>query len=389
MEKQIGNVHLMQKMNRLKVLNFIRRNPDIARPMIAEQTGLSLSSITNVTSYLLEAGLLMESGMERAERVGRKSTLLRFCAETYGLIFACLNEDFAEIYYTNLEGSILTQEQRSIAGLTPEEVITLLNSLISALLKEYNQGRTLGIGVIFSGMVLDDSRFVLSSSMKWKDLDIKKLLSKHTNLPIFVENVSRSKAVWYSNYYQQQDVDNLLFLDLEHGIGAVQLCGGVINRSVLGEIGHTIIEKDGEPCFCGNKGCLEAMCSAERILKLYKERSGKTARDLTRISKLYQQSDEAAVYAVTNCAQYLGMGLTNLITMFHPSVLVLNPGDFAQCPELIQEAKRLCLHGTYPALTQDLKICEIDISNENILQGAAFELCDSLFDIRSPHNPVQ
>jgi Fic family protein len=68
MAKQIGNAHLMQKMNRLKVLNFIRKNPGTSRPLIAEQTGLSLSSITNVTSYLLNLGLLTESGIVNQSR---------------------------------------------------------------------------------------------------------------------------------------------------------------------------------------------------------------------------------------------------------------------------------------------------------------------------------
>ena len=77
MPKQVGNVQLMQKMNRLKVLNYIRRNPDISRPVLSEKTGLSLASITNVTTYLLDIGLLTESGIEPAERVGRKSILLR------------------------------------------------------------------------------------------------------------------------------------------------------------------------------------------------------------------------------------------------------------------------------------------------------------------------
>ena len=91
MNKTVGNSQLIQKMNRLKVLNYIRRNPDAARPQIAHDTGLSVASLTNITSYLLELGLITECGTEKVERVGRKGTLLRFRAESYGLIciFVC------------------------------------------------------------------------------------------------------------------------------------------------------------------------------------------------------------------------------------------------------------------------------------------------------------
>ena len=104
MSKQVGNVQLMQKMNRLKVLDFIRRNPDTSRPMIAAHTGLSLASITNVTSYLLDAGFLKESGIESVERVGRKSTLLKFCSDSYGLVVAILSDKEISVSYTTLEG---------------------------------------------------------------------------------------------------------------------------------------------------------------------------------------------------------------------------------------------------------------------------------------------
>ena len=75
MNGQVGNVHLMQKLNRLKVLSCIRKNPYVVRPAVAEQTGLSLASITNIVSFLIEKGLVVETGLENAERIGRKAVL--------------------------------------------------------------------------------------------------------------------------------------------------------------------------------------------------------------------------------------------------------------------------------------------------------------------------
>lgn len=389
MAKQVGNGQLMQKMNRLKVLDFIRRNPDISRPIIAEQTGLSLSSITNVTSYLLESGLLTENGTEQADRVGRKSTLLRFNAEAYGLILASLTEKQAEISYTDLDGRILRSCAFQTEGLSQAEVLTLLEQNIAHLLQQFSDMNPLAIGVILSGLVLDNSRFVQSSSMKWRQLDIKKHLEQCTSLPVFVENISRVKAVWYANHHQKRNVKNLLFVDLENGIGAVQLSYGNVNRSFLGEIGHTTIEKDGEPCFCGNKGCLEAMCSAERVRRLYAQQTGKSNISLAEIATLYSQYDPAATRAILDCSQYLGIGLANLITLLHPSVLVFNTGDFTNCPMLLEEAIGQCRQRTFATLTQDIEFCQVNIHHEQALSGAAFELCDRLFDINSKYNPVQ
>ena len=209
-----------------------------------------------------------------------------------------------------------------------------------------------------------------------------------TGLPVYVENISRSKAVWYSSV-QDRDEKNMLFVDLENGIGAVQISRGVINQSLLGEIGHTTVEKDGEPCFCGNKGCLEAMCSARRVVTLYEEQSGEEGLTLAEVAKYYEQGDTAAKYAVSSCASYLGIGLANLIMLSHPAVLVLNLGDFAQCPMVVARAVEECKRRAYPVLIKDLKICPVTVGREETLKGAAVELCDYLFDLGSPYNPVQ
>ena len=60
-DNTVGNVQLMQKINRLKVFDCIRQKGPVARPAIAKITGLSPSSITNIVSHLLEKILLLRS----------------------------------------------------------------------------------------------------------------------------------------------------------------------------------------------------------------------------------------------------------------------------------------------------------------------------------------
>lgn len=389
MNRQVGNVALMQKMNRLKVLNFVRRNPDVSRPNISTATGLSLASITNVTSYLLELGLLTESGTEKVGRVGRKSTLLRFCADVYDLICIFLSEKYINIAYTNLEGKAQEKIKVETEGLSPDDIMEELRENVLALIKSHGHERVLGIGVAISGLVLDDSRFVFSSRLKWKDFDIKKMLESDTGLPVFVDNVSLLKAVYYFCAKSHGTQDNMLFVDMENGIGAVQFFEGSISRATIGEIGHTTVESDGEPCFCGNRGCLEAMCSPQRLLNLYREKSGAEEDSLHEVDNLYKKEDPAAVFAVSECGKYLGIGLANLINLFNPSVMVINTGDFEGCPSLLKEAERELHKRAYMSLTKKLSIKIISETEENTLLGTAFNLCDRLFDISYPKNIVE
>lgn len=389
MNNQVGNVQLMQQMNRLKVLDFVRRHPDVSRPCIAENTGLSLASITNTTSYLLDLGLIYESGVEKVGRVGRKSVLLRFCATGYDLICIYLSEKYINIAYTDLEGKAKEKIKIESENLTPEETMAELQDNVLSLVKRYGSERILGIGVAISGLILDDSKFVLSSRLKWKSFDIKKTLEKSTNLPVFVDNVSLIKAVWYFCRKSSSAKDNMLFVDMENGIGAVQFFDGAISRSTLGEIGHTTVERNGEPCFCGNTGCLEAMCSPSRLLSLYESVSGKKAASITELNKLYKNDNKDAIYAISECGRYLGIGLANLVNLFNPSVMVINTGDFEGCPSLIKEAEQELHRRAYPSLTKKLVIKQTQETEDNIIYGTAFNLCDRLFDISYSKNIVE
>ena len=389
MSKQVANVQLMQKMNRLKVLNYIRKHPDALRPEISRETGLSLASITNITSYLLDIGILSENGTEIVGRVGRKSTLLRFSNDAYSLICVFLSENYINIYVTDLLGNPAEKFKYPTDGLSSDGVIKLIKNSLTDIIKRTNKASFLGIGIAISGLVLENSRFIFSSKFKWKSFDVKAIVEKATGLPVFVDNISPVRATWHINKKNTEEKGNILFIDLENGIGAVLFSDGQLNTSVLGEIGHTTVEKDGEPCFCGNRGCLEAMCSKKRLLSLYESASGQCLTDLATLEKLYSDGDKPAVFAVNECAKYLGIGLANLVNVFNPSSLIINTGDFTDCPTLLSIAEKNISERAFNALTASLKIIRVTSDDDTTVCGMAHNLCDRIFDINCPDNIIE
>jgi len=388
MNKQVANVQLMQKMNRLKVLNYVRRNPDSSRPVIAEKTGLSLASITNITTYLIEEGLLTECGRETVSRVGRKSTLLRFGKDAYNLICVILGEESICVTLTDLEGGIKTQLESLAGELSAQEVMDTVREQVKTLVESYGKETILGIEIAISGLVLEHSRFIVSTRLKWKSFDIKKMLEEETGINVFVNNISFLRAVGYFCVNNSFESGNMLLVDMESGIGSVQFFDGEISRGTLGEIGHTTVCKDGEPCFCGNRGCLEAMCSKKRILSIYEAYEGKKLTSLHEIETLFGENDETAVFAVEECGKYLGIGLANLINLFNPSVIVINTGDFEECPSLLEEAEREIHRRANRALTENLIIKKVAQTREDTIRAGAFDLCDRIFDISYEGNII-
>jgi len=375
-KKQVGNVQLMQKINRLKVLNYIRENPSVSRLEITKNTGLSVATLTNITSYLLEKNLLVDDGIEEVNRVGRKTTLLRFNGNGYSLVCISVAENGIYMYHTNLCGTVIKKDFWPVEDRHAE----VLCKCLTEFLQTMDCKHILGIGIFVSGIVLDEGKKVISVSIKWNEYDVIDGLKSITDLPVFVDNVTQLKAV--SHYWKQKDKNqrNSVFIDMENGIGAAHFCEGELNRSFLGEIGHVTVEKEGEPCFCGNYGCLEVMCSAKRVLSLYEHKTGEKV-SLSTLQKRAQSGDSAANEVINECAEYLGMSLANLVNLLIPTEFVFDAGEFKNCPILIERAFTSMKKRAYRSLVKDVQILEVSLTDEELLKGMSTTMCNHIFDI--------
>ncbi len=375
MQKQVGNVSLMQKINRLKVLNYIRKNPDISRPMLAKATGLSLSSITNIVVYLMEKRLVAETGIEEADRVGRKSTLLRCDFKYYRLVCVEAGTDVATIAVTDLGGNIIDKKEISIAGLSFKNAIVSIKEQIKSLMVN-KRNKVLAIGFAVSALVCDGKGTLLSSSMKWEGENLKEEFEAEFNVPAFVENLTITKAAGQLNQQDAKIYENIVFADIEKGFGAVQVYKGEINRALIGEIGHTTICIDGEKCFCGNHGCLEIMCSGERVARKYNEQKG---TDFT-AAQTMEIKDETAKELFSECGEYMGAGLANLVNMLAPSLLVIIGGEMYN-ETVIETAINAVKRRAYGVLTKNLEFKFVKSDAESSVKGIAQCVCDKMFSI--------
>ena len=119
----IGNVQLMQKINRLKVLNYIRQNTGVARPEIAKNTGLSPSSVTNIVTYLLDKKLVVETGRVDTKEVGRKATLIKFNPLAANVVSVNIEINKIIIALTDLDGNIIRKREIGLFKKQKEDVI--------------------------------------------------------------------------------------------------------------------------------------------------------------------------------------------------------------------------------------------------------------------------
>lgn len=252
-----------------------------------------------------------------------------------------------------------------------------------------------GIGVAVSGAVENSDKIVISSSLKWKGVSIREYYENAFNIPTFVENSSKTK-VRYKFGNENSHLDkNVVFLDLSSGIGIVSFCNGKINQSITGEIGHTSVKKDGPLCFCGNRGCLELMCSVDNIItqvkkllskgkcpvlqKLLKESN--SVLDYSMILEAENKEDKDVCKVIRENGEYLGIGIANTINLFNPDRIIINGGSLFKSNLLHMTAISVSKQRAFKDFVKNTEIETITISDEDAIRGLALNVADKIFEL--------
>jgi N-acetylglucosamine repressor len=395
----IGNVQLMQKINRLKVLNLVRQRGPAARPEIARVTGLSSSSVTNIVGFLLEKRLLVETGTIEKRDVGRKATLLQYNPAACNVVCIDIGAGRVQVSLTDLVGTPrFAKEVRMDTPLLDKEMLDLIRREVSLIVEEGKSSLPdgiAGIGIALSGLVLNDDRLIVSSSMHWKGLSLKQYFEGQFGLPVFVQNSSLTKAHWRLRQEVDEAERHVVFMDLAMGVGIIDFYNGQINEAVIGELGHTTVQKDGPACFCGNHGCLELMCSVEAVLGQCREAldqgrcrvlremlSGRTAPlDYADVRKAAARGDPDVASILHTCGEYLGIGLANVINLFNPERIILNGDVLLTEDSIYHTAVAEARSRVNELFAQSVQFEKVDIGPEESIRGIALYLADRIFEL--------
>jgi len=391
MVNSVGNVQLIQRINRVKVLEFIRGYGPCARTCIAENTNLSLSSITNIINYLLSCDLVSQSDPISSKNVGRRASLIEFNAAAMEIVAVNIEPDGAELALTDLDGKLISTRRIEIERFhDAQAVLAAVADGISELLKGAKRPCAIGIGI--NGHVRDMSGVVTSSVMRWKAVDVKSFFESRFDLHVYVTNNSKTKARWQLSRMGEGAADNMIFLDLTSGVGIISFYGGKINESVAGELGHTTVMKDGPLCFCGNRGCLELVCSVEYILqrcrKAFDDGLCSWISDPEKITfsqavAAFEAGDAAVERIFRECAEYLGIGIANIISIFEPRTIVINSDKLTGCDFIYHTARREAEKRAYNMST-DTAFERVEITVAQALEGTARHVADCLFALSGP-----
>ena len=205
------------------------------------------------------------------------------------------------------------------------------------------------IGIAIPGTV-SKNKIIKAVNLGIEDYDLAGNLEKILKINVKLKNDAKCAALAEQKYGELREWNNSVFLCIGTGIG-----GAVINKGELWEpegvpgfeFSHTIIQKNGELCNCGKRGCFEAYASLKKFKQKVSQEfnlntmSGKVIREF-----IYQHpNNEILKNMINNYIEDLSIGISNIINIFEPEVICIG-GSFAEYEKIFYEPlKRTLLQG--------------------------------------------
>ena len=396
-----ANRDFTRELNLFNILNSIREAGSISRVEIAEKTGQSKASVTNITALLIERGLIYEDQVESSTSRGRRRIMLMLnpdAAYTVGIKIAAFRLSFAVVDFVGQVKSTLSIPfrvgERSAAMLAAVAEDGILHCLEDARLKLEDLS---GCGVAIPGFVDSASGTCYWTPIQNGSSNIRDLLAQRLDMDVYLENDANSFTVASQWFGLGKGIRNFLVVTIEEGIGMGIVVDGKLYQGATGiaaEFGHMVIVPDGEPCRCGKLGCFEAYSADSGILqqarKLLKRKKNGPDQDMLTIEEVTRwarEGDRGLRKIFQQSGEFLARGVAGLIQIFNPERVIIT-GEGVRAGDLVFDPMHKLL-GKYLNRQQanSTQILIQEWNDHDWAQGAAGFVLSEIY--KSPLNKIQ
>lgn len=304
MDKKKNTNMEVKKKNRNAVFRYISKNGMVSNPDISYALKISLPTATQITKELIGRGLVEEMG-EMESTGGRRAKALAVSESVGTAIGLDITKNHISLVLTGLTGRILKYERIFLPYAAEDSYYTEVNQKIEQFLKDSGCGSEgiLGIGIAFPGIIDLDREVIAESHILGVNNIPFSAVNHFFPYPCYFLNDANAGA--YAEGIQNENEDRFFYLSLSNTVGGAVYSNGTLEQGRnfrCGEVGHMTVVPDGEICYCGKYGCLDAYCSAKCLT------DGRMEEFFERLKRKEQE----AVCRWERYTSYLSIAVNNL-----------------------------------------------------------------------------
>jgi len=369
--EQGANPSRVKAGNQAAILKTIYLCGPIKRSEVARRLGLTLPTITTNINSMMARGIVRETGSERSitHFAGRKAHLVDIVPESRHFAGVEIQGMRRTVCLLDYRGKVLYQKEHTGEEREYGKNIALTCGMVDRALSAcgLRPEEIAGIGVCLPGLV-DTQQGVLEvrPSYSWTHKNIRADMASRMNYPgpIYVENNACARAYGAQLFRREDlgDAQTFAYLFLNQGIA----CPLVLNTAIdfgsvvgAGEVGHMVMVPNGEPCSCGNRGCLEAYASDTAVLRscaqaiergeapVLRRLRGEGPLSMEQVLAAQEAGEEAVAQIVGQAVHILGVAVANINNFACPSLMLIEGRLFSRPEnwEHLLEVVRLNLCG--------------------------------------------
>jgi predicted NBD/HSP70 family sugar kinase len=302
-----------------------------SRVGLARKLGLSSAAVTKAARPLIDAGYLTEhAATERTgPGAGRPAAPLSVCPDREFFVGIKLTGDELIGVVCDLTAQVRAVAHRHLASAEVDDVIASIAALVEGLLDDPDhRERTGRIGLAVSGDVDRGSGLVrYSPFLRWHNVSLAKLVADATGLMVTVENDVKALTTAEHWFGEGAGADSFALVTVGSGIG----CGLVVNgrlvaggHGVAGEIGHLSVDAAGPVCYCGGRGCVEAIAGTEPLVAQARTVTARPALSLEDAVALARGGDPGVTAVFARAGEAIGLGIAAVANLVGPSRIVVS-----------------------------------------------------------------
>ncbi|MCL2515562.1 MAG: ROK family transcriptional regulator [Microbacteriaceae bacterium] len=341
--------------NRALVLQHLFHTGPMSRADLARESGLTRVTIGDLVAELQGEGIVHELGQRPGARPGKPATLVEIDADAFHIAAIDLSPEDSFIgVVMNLRGEVQHRLEQPLAGAMGETAIEKVLQLVAGLL-HMSSSTVLGLGVGTPGIVDGAGVVRQAPNLGWYDVDLGERIRRVFDYPVYVANDANAAALGVRTF-GSIPTGSVMVVRVEHGVGAGLVIGGGLiegEQYAAGEIGHIVVDENGERCACGRRGCLELAVATPHLRRRVAE-AGAAQRD----------------EVLKDAGHALGIAMSPVISMLNLNLVVLSgPADLIG-GTLIETARNTIRERTMSAVSNGLDLRTADGDEDLVLMGA-------------------
>jgi predicted NBD/HSP70 family sugar kinase len=367
-----GSLESLRARNRARALAVLGRRGAASQADIVRETGLSRTTVSSLVAELLTDGLVIERADSERQSPspsgGRPATLLSLEPSSGGFVGIDFGREVVRVAVADRAGELLVdaRSDRLEVANEADEALAIAEAMVRRSLREADvlPDRVLGAGVAVSAPVRSDSPGFASGVIfpGWAEINVAEFLRGRLDVPVHVGNDANLGALAEATFGAGRGKRNLFYVMLSEGIGGGVIVDGRIylgRAGAAGELGHIVVDPEGQVCRCGNRGCLATVAGGAALTAALRQIRGPhmTVDELIGLSN---EGDPGAARLIADAGQAVGRVLAGTCGVLDPELVIIG-GELAPAGRPLLESVTASLErwispatGHYPVALGEL-----------------------------------